>query len=331
MKSTERILVTGGCGFIGHHLVLALKALGADVLIVDNFDHEITNPLYQKFIDDRLRLITETTYPILRGDTKDFSLIRETIDQFRPDRIVHLAAIPSAVLCNENPAEGFDNNLTATKNLLEAVRTARVELKQFVYFSSSMVYGHFRTESVTEESPTDPIGIYGVAKLSSELLLKAYNHVFGVPFTIVRPSALYGPRCINRRITQVFVENALQGKPVFVEGDGSDRLDFTHVDDVVDGVVLILTKPDALNQTFNITFGDGRSIIDLCVILQRYFPDLRIEYKPVDRLKPKRGTLDILKARTVLGFNPRRFLETGYSEYIQWYQNNGVYDAFVKK
>ncbi|NJD22536.1 MAG: NAD(P)-dependent oxidoreductase [Melioribacter sp.] len=320
-----KILITGGLGFIGHHLAIALSKLNADALIYDNFDHKITNPVYQKFVDERIDMVKGTGYEIKRGDTKDFNDIKKIIEYYEPSRIVHLAAIPSAVLCNDNPSEGFDNNLTATKNILEILRSIEKKPEQFLFFSSSMVYGNFVEDTVTEESATNPIGIYGAAKLSSELLIKAYNHVFGIPYTIVRPSALYGPRCINRRITQIFIENALQGKPLYVEGDGSERLDFTNVIDVVNGIILMLSKTEAINQTFNLTYGSGRTINELAQIVQKYFPNVKIEYKPLDRLKPKRGTLDITRANKLLGYKSSISLESGGAEYIEWYLNNNFF------
>lgn len=325
MSEFGKILITGGLGFIGHHLVLALNKLGAETLIFDNFDHKITNSAYQKFVEQRIKLIEATGYEIKRGDTKNYDEMKKMIEHYEPNRIVHLAAIPSAALCNDNPAEGFDNNLTATKNVLEILRQSNLNIEQFLFFSSSMVYGNFTEESVTEKSPTNPIGIYGAAKLSSELLIKAYNHVFGIPYTIVRPSALYGPRCINRRITQIFIENALQGKPLYVEGDGSERLDFTNVIDVVNGIILMLSKTEAINQTFNLTYGSGRTINELAQIVQKYFPNAKIEYKPLDRLKPKRGTLDISRANKLLGYKSSIPLESGGAEYIEWYLNNNFF------
>ena len=327
MITSEKILVTGGCGFIGHHLVLALSRLGGDAFIFDNFDHKITDPVYQRFIEQRLQLISATGYPVERGDTKDADRLSAVLRHYQPSKIVHLAAIPSAVLCNENPSEGFDNNLTATKIILESIRTQKLPVSQIIFFSSSMVYGNFASDSVSEESPTNPIGIYGAAKLSSELLLKAYNHVFGIPYTIVRPSALYGPRCINRRITQIFIENALQHRPLSIEGDGSDRLDFTSVDDVVSGVILMLTRSEALNQTFNLTYGQGRSIRELAQIIQDHFSEVVITEKPVDRLKPRRGTLDIEKAKNLLGYSPSVALEVGYHVYIEWYLQNDFWNG----
>ncbi len=325
MSVQGKVLITGGLGFIGHHFAIALSKLNADALIYDNFDHKITNPVYQKFVDERINMVKGTGYEIKRGDTKDFNDIKKIIEFYEPSKIVHLAAIPSAVLCNDNPSEGFDNNLTATKNILEILRTLEKKPEQFLFFSSSMVYGNFVEDTVTEESSTNPIGIYGAAKLSSELLIKAYNHVFGIPYTIVRPSALYGPRCINRRITQIFIENALQGKPLYVEGDGSERLDFTNVIDVVNGIILMLSKTEAINQTFNLTYGSGRTINELAQIVQKYFPNVKIEYKPLDRLKPKRGTLDITRANKLLGYKSSISLESGGAEYIEWYLNNNFF------
>src|SRR3989338_375913 len=104
-----------------------------------------------------------------------------------------------------------------------------------------MVYGDFDSETVTEESPCNPIGIYGALKYAGEKIVIAYNQVFGLPYTILRPSALYGQRCVSRRVGQIFIENALQGLDVAINGDGADQLDFTFIDDLVGGVVKVLT------------------------------------------------------------------------------------------
>jgi nucleoside-diphosphate-sugar epimerase len=148
----------------------------------------------------------------------------------------------------------------------------------------------------------------------------AYQQVFDLAFTIVRPSALYGPRCVSRRVSQIFVENALQGMPLSIEGDGSERLDFTHVDDLVSGVALAVGHPQARNETFNLTYGSARSVAELVEIIRREVPGISIEHQERDRLMPIRGTLAVDKAVQRLGYAPVNPLEVGVPRYIAWYR-----------
>ena len=183
-----------------------------------------------------------------------------------------------------------------------------------------MVYGHFTEAAVTEESTCNPLGIYGALKYGGEKLVIAYNQVFGIPYTIIRPSALYGERCVSRRVGQIFIENALTGKEINIAGDGSDKLDFTYIKDLVKGIELVITKDESLNQVFNLTFGDSRSLADMAKVMKANFHDLEVKYTPKDNLTPDRGTLSIEKARRMLGFEPSFPLDKGYLEYINWYK-----------
>ena len=106
--------------------------------------------------------------------------------------------------------------------------------------SSSMVYGDFDADIVSENKNCKPIGIYGTLKYSGELLVKSYNQVFDLPYTIIRPSALYGERCVSRRVGQIFIENAIQNNDIFVNGDGEDKLDFTYIEDLVERHIFML-------------------------------------------------------------------------------------------
>src|ERR1700761_3144736 len=183
-----------------------------------------------------------------------------------------------------------------------------------------MVYGNFGDGAVTEESSCNPLGIYGALKFGGEKLVIAYSQVFGLPYTIVRPSALYGERCISRRVGQVFIENALRGQHIVIRGDGSDRLDFTYVGDLVNGICQCLACPESKNQILNLTFGQGRSINDMADILVKEFPGTLRSYVPRDALMPDRGTLNIEKARRLIGYAPQYSLEIGYRRYIRWYR-----------
>ena len=190
-----------------------------------------------------------------------------------------------------------------------------------IYLSSSMVYGNFKGDCVDEDSNCEPIGIYGNLKLAGELMVKAFNQVFGMPFTIIRPSALYGERCVSRRVGQIFIENAIQNLDINISGDGEDKLDFTYIEDLIQGISLCCTNKKALNQIFNITYGNARKINELAEILTKSFPSTKIKYTDRDKLMPKRGTLLNEKSKDLLGFKPSFRIEQGYTKYIDWYKS----------
>ena len=183
-----------------------------------------------------------------------------------------------------------------------------------------MVYGHFPQGTVDETTVCEPLGIYGALKYAGEKIVIAYRQVFGLPYTIIRPSALYGERCVSRRIGQIFIENALQGIDIKIHGDGEDRLDFTYIDDLTQGVINVMENEASKNQIFNLTYGQGRSLKELSVILKNQFPQVNIEYLPKDSLMPDRGTLSIEKAKKIIGYAPQFSLEKGFAKYVQWYR-----------
>ncbi len=211
----------------------------------------------------------------------------------------------------------FDHSLRTLENALDY---ARDDAEHFIYFSSSMVYGNFLTPEVSEDHPLDPIGIYGALKLAGEKIVIAYEQVFDLPYTIIRPSALYGPGCVSRRVGQIFIESALVGDTLRVDGEGDERIDFSYIDDVVDGIVRTIADPAARNETFNITTGASRSLAELIEIVQEHFPEVEVEYVERDALRPFRGTLTIDKARELIGYEPQVTLEEGLDRYVAWYR-----------
>ena len=328
-----RIVLIGGAGFIGHNLALRLKKLGAEVTVIDSLtvnnyyefkerrEHSAENELYLRIIGERLDLLEQNDIPLLEIDAREYHELSDAVSETNPDAVVHLAAVAHANKSNKDPYSTFDHSLRTLENALDIARSAHLNVKHFVYFSSSMVYGHFKTDTVTEESPCDPIGIYGALKLAGEILVKAYGQVFDLPYTIIRPSALYGPRCVSRRVGQIFVENVMAGKEVQVHGDGSDRLDFTYIEDLVSGVVNVLEHENSAGELFNLTYGESRSIAQMADILRDQYPNVQIKYLPKDKLTPDRGTLSVEKARALIGYAPEYPLERGFPEYIKWYHS----------
>ena len=181
-----------------------------------------------------------------RQDARDYNGLSRQLNEIQPDTIVHLAAVAHANRSNKDPLSTLDHSQRTLENALDWARA--VSLDRFVFFSSSMVYGNFLTPEVHEDHPLDPIGIYGAVKLGGEKLVIAYNQVFGVPYTIIRPSALYGPRCVSRRVGQAFIESALVGDRLRVDGEGEEKLDFTYIDDVVEGVIKAITNENGAQR-----------------------------------------------------------------------------------
>jgi nucleoside-diphosphate-sugar epimerase len=326
----KRIAIIGGAGFIGHHLALALADAGAEVEAIDSLqvnnmvsvassgpEHDMRD-LYLRIINERFDLLREAGVRLIVQDARDYHVLGRTLDEFRPNAIIHLAAVSNAGKSNKDPYSTFDHSLRTLENALDC---ARNNVEHFIFLSSSMAYGHFQTAEVDEEHPLNPIGIYGALKVAGEKMVIAYQQVFDLPYTIIRPSALYGPRCISRRVGQRFIERALRGSPLRIQGDGSDRLDFTYIDDLVQGVLLVLTQPAARNEIFNLTYGSSRTVLEVAEIVRAEFPGAEIEFLPRDELMPHRGTLSVEKARRLLGYDPQYPVEVGFPRYIDWYRS----------
>ena len=325
----KRIVLVGGAGFIGHNLAIHLKKRGADVSIIDNLqvNHlgEISlnkynnSTLYLNFLYERLDLLRKQEIPLHVIDARDYSILCKQINLLKPNVLIHLAAVAHAQKANKDPYSTFDHSTRTLENTLDVCRDKNIH---FIYFSSSMVYGQFENESVSEESPCKPLGIYGALKFSGEKLVIAYNQVFDLKYTIIRPSALYGERCVSRRVSQVFIENSIKNNAFCINGTGEDSLDFTYINDLLNGVELIIKNKASTNQTFNLTYGKASKINFLAKVIKNYFPKVKITYEKKDKLMPERGTLDISKAKKLLSYNPKHNLETGIEKYINWYSKS---------
>ncbi len=324
----RRIAIIGGGGFIGHHLALELKRRGANVYVIDGLqvnnllslmtDGAENRELYTRMVNERLDLMRQARIDLHPQDARDYHAMSRLLDTFKPDVIVHLAAVAHAGRSNKDPFSTFDHSLRTLENALDVARG--IGTKRFVFLSSSMVYGNFETESVSEDHPLNPIGIYGALKLSGEKIVIAYQQVFGLPYTLIRPSALYGARCVSRRVGQVYIETALQHGTLRIDGDGAERIDFTYIDDLVSGICGVIESPAAENQTFNLTYGSSRSIKELVEVIRKQFPDVKTENVQRDHLMPFRGTLSVDKARKVFGYDPKNPIEIGIPKYIDWYR-----------
>lgn len=324
----KKIALVGGGGFIGHNLALELKSRGHDPYIIDSFsvnnilnftDKDIINKkFYRSILNSRIDLLNKNNIEIFVEDARLYHQLGRVLNKIEPDIIVQLAAVSHANKSNKTPHHTFDHSLRTLENVLDFAKYKKTHI---IYMSSSMVYGDFKNDEVNEKTECNPKGIYAAIKLSGEIILKSYKQVFDLPYTIIRPSALYGERCVSRRVGQIFIENLLSNKEITISGNGDEKLDFTYIKDLVNGIILCCEKNEAKNETFNITYGNSRSINSLIDILSKHFDNIKVINKERDKLVPKRGTLSIQKAKQLLGYNPTYPIEVGYQEYINWYKN----------
>jgi UDP-glucose 4-epimerase len=325
----KKIIVAGGAGFIGYHITQELLEKGHQVLIYDNFINFIPKEesLYSFYLQKRLKNIKDSV-EIVRGDIRDKVCLIRVLREFKPEIVINLVSIPLATASNVFFEDAIQINLNGHINLLDAIRHSN-SVERFLYTSSSFVYGNFKYDPADENHPTFPIDIYGGTKLSGEILSRSFSEKFGIEHVIIRPSAVYGPTDVNRRVSQIFVENALTGKPLILHGGGKDKVDFTYVTDAAHGFVLAALSPNAKNEVFNITAGKGRSAKEFAQILNKLLPGrVKTEIKLADQKRPVRGSLDITKAKKLLGYKPKYQLEEGLKEYIEYIKSTGLFKIF---
>jgi UDP-glucose 4-epimerase len=314
----SRILVTGGAGFIGSHTCAALAASGAEVIAADplrtySFSFEAHH--WHGLRHRRDVLLRDATVVVASTENRD-EMRRAMLDA-RPDYVLHLGALPLATVARVSADHAFESILRGTFNLLEIALEVGT-IRKFVYVSSSMVYGDFTRVPMPETERTAPKDVYGGMKLAGEVLVQTFSRAAGLPYAIVRPSAVYGPTDMNDRIVQRFAECALWARPLTVADPDGTVLDFSYVKDVAQGLVKALLSP-VENEVFNITAGEGRTLRELYDLLVGRWPDMPVEVsQPSDDFRPKRGALDISKARSLLGYEPEYPLERGLEEYLEF-------------
>jgi len=319
----KNVLITGGLGFIGSTLAKRLidQKKAKMCILLDNFGGYV-NPSIGSFFDYRklrLQAIKPGKFVIERTDTNNFKSVLKIIKKYKPEVVFHTAALPLAKVSNVNADEAKHGSIDSTINLIDGINITmqNKKFKRFVYISSSMVYGDFKKKTVNEDSLKNPKEAYGIMKYCGEKITEGLCKLYNINYSIIRPSAVYGPTDMNRRVSQLFVEGARNNKKLIVEG-GKEKLDFTYIEDLADGLILAATKNKGIDQVFNITFGKGRKLVDFVKILKKYYPNLNYEIRSKDQSKPSRGTLSIAKAKKLLSYKPKANLETGIKKYLEF-------------
>jgi nucleoside-diphosphate-sugar epimerase len=314
----SKFLVTGGMGLIGHNVVERLEAKDHEVMIVDIMTNYgiVPQAELEYLLDERRKKIR--TQDIYRTDISDAWAFDRVVEEHKPDVIIHMASFPRQKIVNTNPAWGARVMMEGLINVCESAKKHSVE--RVVYISSSMVYGDFE-DQVLEDHDCKPIGQYGIMKLTGEDLVKDYYRRGAFDYCIIRPSAVYGPLDVEDRVVAKFMLAAMRGQPLQVNG-AEETLDFTYVDDAADGIVTAATRIMSANKTFNITKSHSVSLLEAAEMIVKIVGRGTIECRDRDLDFPSRGALNIDRARTILGYDPKVDVEQGFENYYNWLDNS---------
>ncbi len=315
-----KFLITGGHGLIGHNVLRRLQDRGEDVVSVDIHTNYgiIPQDELDYLLEERLKKLDD--HVNYEADISDVEKMQEIFEKEKPDVVIHMASFPRQKVVNANPVWGADVMMRGLINLLECSTKNNVE--RFVYISSSMVYGDFE-DQVREDDSTNPQGQYGIMKLSGEHLVRDYTRKTGMEHAIIRPSAVYGPLDVEDRVVAKFMLTAMRGGELQVNG-ANETLDFTYVDDAADGVTEAATRIMCRNMTFNITKSHSVSLKSAAEMIVNIVGNGTISVREKDADFPSRGALNIERAQTVLGFDPKVDVEEGFRAYYNWL-NNSIY------
>lgn len=316
------ILVTGGLGLIGHNVVKKLQDQGHVVSIMDTKTNYgiIPQSEIDYLIGHRIADLDLSGY--YNYDITMPGFVDKVMSIEEPEIVIHMASFPRQKVVNANPALGSRVMSEGLLNLLES--SDKYEVRKFIYISSSMVYGDFK-DDVKEDYDCKPQGQYGILKLAGEWLVKDYSRRTNLSYTIIRPSAVYGPLDVEDRVISKFILNAMRGNPIRVNG-ARETLDFTFVDDAATGIVAATLSENTDNKTYNITKSHSHSLLDAANLAVKIVGKGEIIVGDRDLDFPSRGALNIDAARQDFGFAPKIDVEEGFQLYYDWLRSSTYYN-----
>ena len=323
----KNILITGGSGFVGSHVIKNIISKNLDNFSIDVIDNLST---FSKISDEEREKNKKFREKIREGvknyfkiDTSNYRSLMNVMSFKKYDLIIHLAAMPLATVAIQFPSLAFDAIVKGTQNLLECARVSGSDTK-IVYVSSSMVYGDFIRDGLAYETdPCSPKEIYGSLKYAGEILVSAYAKRYSMNTVICRPSAVYGPGDDNQRVVSSLLVNALKNKPMKVYNGAETFLDFTYVDDLAKSLIAVgMSEKKFYGEIFNVTRGKARSLLEVAKIIKKIIPGSLIEeVENKEDFRPKRGTLSGEKIKKIVGFEAKIDLEDSLPIYKKYLNN----------
>ena len=309
-----RILVTGGAGFIGSHLVEKLLAAGHEVAILDDFndfyDPQVKHANIAGFAKD------VTMYHV---DLRDGASVRNLFHREKFETVAHLAARAGVRPSIQHPQLYYDTNVSGTLHLLDAASVTGVE--RFIFASSSSVYGISKTVPFSEEQHlTQTLSPYAATKIAAEFLCSTYSHLYQMRVVALRYFTVYGPRQRPDLAIHQFTWRIYAGQPIEQFGDGTTRRDYTYIDDVIQGTMAALKYDGPLFDIFNLGESDTIQLWDLIAAIENALG----KKAKVNRIPEQPGDMpltcaDISKARKLLGYNPTTRFSDGLPRFVEWF------------
>ena len=309
-----RILVTGGAGFIGSHLVEKLLAAGHEVAILDDFN-DFYDPQIKR---DNIAAVSKDTV-IHNVDLRDSAAVRNVFHREKFETIVHLAARAGVRPSIQYPQLYYDTNVSGTLHLLDAARVTGVE--RFIFASSSSVYGISKTVPFSEDQHlTQTLSPYAATKIAGEFLCSTFSHLYQMRMVALRYFTVYGPRQRPDLAIHQFTRRIYAGQPIDQFGDGTTRRDYTYIDDVIQGTMAALNYDRSPFDIFNLGESETIQLNDLIFAIEKALG----KKEKVNRLPEQPGDMpltcaDISKARKLLGYNPITQFNEGLPRFIDWF------------
>lgn len=314
----KRLFITGAAGFIGFHLALKLSALGYQVKGFDNFNNYYSPSIKRM----RAKLLQEREIPIIEGDICDLPTLQESIEQFSPTHLIHLAAQAGVRYSLVNPSAYVKANLEGFVNILEVCRL-HPQLP-LIYASSSSVYGlNTKTPFSVEDSVDQQASLYGVTKRTNELLANTYHHLYGLSLIGLRFFTVYGPWGRPDMAYYSFSKAILEGRPIDVYHEGKLKRDFTYIDDIINGIIASLERKGK-NELYNLGNHQPVEVNEFIALLEKLLnKKAQKQFLPMQKGDVQSTFADITHSQNVLDFYPSTSIEQGLEKFVDWFLKIG--------
>lgn len=310
------ILVTGGAGFIGSHLVDQLLFLGHTVTSIDNFDNFYSKEIKLQNIESHLK---SKNYTFIEGDIANDNLLKELKDAKNIEIIIHLAAKAGVRPSIENSFAYFNANLNGTLSILNFAKENGI--KKIVFASSSSVYGNNPSVPWKESDfQLQPISPYAASKIAAENIGRVYSYLYDIRFTCLRFFTAYGPRQRPDLAIHKFFKQIVNEEPITLYGNGSSKRDYTYIDDIVSGIISAIDFNQSKFEIFNIGNSQTISLIDLVNTIEDVCKKKAIiNYLPEQPGDVEQTNADISKAKNSLNYIPKTEIKKGLEEFYYWF------------
>lgn len=317
----KRVLVTGGAGFIGSHVTELLLRRGDNVVIVDEMNDYYDVRMKERNLEHLRRICPDQDrLSIYKGDICDATFMQTIFETEKPEWVCHMAARAGVRPSIQDPFVYIHSNIKGTTQLMEL--SHRFNVKNFVFASSSSVYGGSRSTYFSEEENVDnPVSPYAASKKACELLAYTYHHLYNLNISALRFFTVYGPRGRPDMAPFKFIDRVSRGVEIQQFGDGSSSRDYTYISDIVDGIVRAIDRPHKY-QVFNLGKGSGTSLKEFIHLVQKYTKkEATIRVLPDQPGDVPRTCADVRKAQKLLGYKAKVSFEKGIELTAEWYRN----------